>query len=165
MAAPSPRQPATHLALRIAALTLCSISLGGCFGVVAAYGMQMPGMADIALMFGCIAGFGCSPALTLGLKRGPLLPGFAVIILPTIAAAYLGGRFTPPNGGPVIGMAASITTYILTSIAWRILTTKWYPTPAPNACPQCRYDRTGLAEAAACPECGRTPTVPLIRDP
>ncbi|MCX5690375.1 MAG: hypothetical protein NTV94_11435, partial [Planctomycetota bacterium] len=126
---------------------------------------NMPRMADIAFMYGAIVGFACSPALTIGLKRGPLLPGLAFIILPTIAAAYLGGRFTPPNGGPVIGMAASIATYILTSIAWRVLTTKWYPAPAPNACPQCRYDRTGLAEAAACPECGRTPTIPLIRDP
>lgn len=156
---------ASRWMLRTAALTVASIFLGGCFGVVATYAMNVPRMADIAFMFGASAGFACSPALTLGLKRGPLLPGLAVIILPTIAAAYLGGRFTPPNGGPVIGMAASITTYILTSIAWRMLTTKLYPIPAPNACPQCRYDRTGLAEAAACPECGRVPTVPLIRDP
>jgi hypothetical protein len=24
----------------------------------------------------------------------------------------------------------------------------------PNACPKCRYDRTGLAAGAKCPECG-----------
>jgi hypothetical protein len=159
------RHSASRWVLRTAALTVASIVLGGCFGVVATYAMNMPRMADIAFMFGAIAGFACSPALTLGLKRGPLLPGLAVIILPTIAAAYLGGRFTPPNGGPVIGMAASITTYILASICWRVLTTKWYPAPPANACQQCRYDRTGLPEAAPCPECGRTSTVPLIKDP
>lgn len=160
MADPSSRHSASRWALRTAAITLCSIMLGGCFGVVATYAMNVPRMADIAFMFGAIAGFACTPALTIGLKRGPLVPGLAVIILPTIAAAYIGGWFTPPNTGPVLAMAASITTYILTSIAWRMLTSKWYPPPAPNACPQCSYDRTGLAEAAACPECGRMPARP-----
>lgn len=28
---------------------------------------------------------------------------------------------------------------------------------APHLCPKCRYDRTGLAAEAACPECGQLP--------
>jgi hypothetical protein len=142
----------------VVATCVCSIVLGGVFGVVAAVGMGMAFMAEVALIFGAIAGFLCSPVLIFGLLYGPMLSGLAWIAVPTTVAAYVGGALTPPNGDPFLSMLIAISVYLLASIL-RGSVGVMYHRPLPvEACPYCTYDLKGLAQGSVCPECGASRT-------
>jgi len=81
-------------------------------------------------------------------------------------------------GGPPVGppyLVAVLISVRLTAVAGVLAVVgglMWWFTPMPNAageCPACGYDLSGLAEGAACPECGTgarsvrsAPAEPLI---
>ena len=52
-----------------------------------------------------------------------------------------------------------VPSLLITAVAWRndILVRRRERAVRLNRCPNCNYDRTGLAAGAACPECGVTP--------
>jgi hypothetical protein len=143
-----------HKNLRSALLFAYSVLLGGVFGVFAAFGMRMGFMADLALLFGAVAGLFTSPALMFALRHGPVLSGLAWITVPTALAAYAGGLLTPPNDGPFLSMAVSISVYLLASLLRGFAGLKYHQRLPANSCPSCTYDLQGLPPSAACPECG-----------
>jgi hypothetical protein len=145
---------AVHRGSRVATTCVCSIVLGGVFGVVAAVGMGMGLMAHIALIYGAIAGFLCSPVLIFGLRYGPVLSGLAWIAVPTTVAGYVGGTLTPPNGGPFLSMVVAISVYVLASLMRGIVGLKYHRPLPVGSCPYCAYDLKGLAQESVCPECG-----------
>ena len=51
----------------------------------------------------------------------------------------------------------AVVALAITALAWR-LDTLARRRARVGYCPQCSYDRTGLAVAAVCPECGRPPS-------
>ncbi len=133
---------------------VCSIVLGGAFGVLATVGMGAGSMADIALMFGAIAGLLCSPALIFGLWHGSMFWGLVWIALPTSIAAYVGGMLTPPNAGPTPSMVIAISVYVLASLVRGVVGVVYLRPPPAGACARCAYDLRGLAPDLVCPECG-----------
>lgn len=151
---------AKHRGLRAAASVICSIVLGAGFGVVAAagmgMGMGMGFMAEVAAVFGAIAGLICSPALVFGLWHGPIFSGLAWIVTPTVVAAYVGGVLTSANGGPFLSMVVAISVYVLASCVRGIVGIERYRPRPIDACRSCGYDLTGLARGTVCPECGGT---------
>jgi len=149
---------ARHRSWHTAAYCVLSIILGAGFGVVAAVGMRMAFMADIALIYGAVAGFLFSPVLVFGLRRGPVMSGLAWIAAPTITAAYVGGAITPPNGGPFLSMVVAISVYVLASFVRGVVGLKYYRPPPAGACQSCAYDLKGLSDETTCPECGASRT-------
>lgn len=139
-------------------MCVCSIVLGGVFGVVAALGMGMPSTVDLALLFGAIAGLVCSPGLIFGLWYGPKGSGLAWIAVPTIVAGYVGGASTPPNAGPFLSMAIAISVYLLASLVRGIVGLKYHRPVPVDGCLKCGYDLQGLAPESVCPECGTSRT-------
>lgn len=129
------------------------------FGGLAAIGMGAGFVADVGVMLGGIVGLVCSPALMFGLRHGPWLLGLVFIAVPTAVAAFIDGRLTPPNGGPLLSLFLAVSVYLLASYVRGRIGLKWYPPPGPNACIHCAYDRTGLAPDAVCPECGAPPPI------
>ncbi len=142
------------MVVRTFASCVGSIALGGIFGAVAAIGMGAGFMAELGFFFGAIVGLLCSPALISGLRYGPWLLGLVLIAAPTTLVAYIGGRLTPPNGGPLVSMGLAVAVYISASLVRGAIGKRRYGPPPPGVCEHCRYDRTGLAAGAVCPECG-----------
>jgi len=111
-------------------------------------------MAPIGFFFGAIVGLSASPALIFALRRGSWLVGLLSVSVPTAIAAYVGGLLTPSNDGPVLSFLIALACFLTASWTRGVIAAKLDPPPPPGACPQCRYDRTGLAPSAVCPECG-----------
>jgi hypothetical protein len=66
--------------------------------------------------------------------------------------------FVPPLGPRRIPLwFAIVGLLVATAIAWRLDTLARRRAKL-NLCPKCNYDRAGLAAAAVCPECGRSPS-------
>lgn len=133
---------------------VCSIALGGVFGVIATFAMGMRVMTDFGLLFGAFAGFACSPALAFALRYGPWFPGVVWIALSTAIAAFIGGILTPPNDGPFLSMAISISVYVLASLQRGAIGWRRYRQPPAGMCESCGYNLAGLAPGVPCPECG-----------
>lgn len=153
MAARSPNSTA-HKNIRAGLLFACSVLLGGVLGVVAAFGMHVGFMADLALLFGAVAGLLTSPALMFALRHGPVLSGLAWIAVPTAIAAYIGGVLTPRNDGPFLSMAISISVYLLATLLRGLAGLKYHRQLPADSCPSCTYDLQGLPPSTVCPECG-----------
>jgi hypothetical protein len=67
---------------------------------------------------------------------------------------YFGGRVWRVDL-PLWALATAAA--VVSVLAWHLDTLARRRT-LPNLCPKCNYDRAGLAEGAACPECGSTPS-------
>lgn len=149
-----------HRGRRTTASAVSSILLGAMFGLTATLGLQKGFMADVALLYGAVAGLISSPALVFGLWHGPWASGVVWIAVPTTVAAYVGGVLTPVNGGPVPSMAVAISVYLMASLVRGIIGLTHYRPPPAGTCPSCAYNLEGLARGSVCPECGASITKP-----
>jgi hypothetical protein len=122
--------------------------------VSAAIGMGAGFVAEFGFFFGLIIGLICSPALISAVRLGPWFVSVLLIGAVSVVAAYLGGL---AKRGPFVSIAASVPTYLVACAARSAIGRRLYPPLPPSACVTCGYDRTGLSQSAACPECGVRP--------
>jgi len=143
---------------------VCSVILGGVFGVIALVGLGIPitsdmlFMAFVAFVFGAIAGFLCSPALILGLWHGHWLVGVLWIAIPTAVAAFISGWLTRSTDNLLAIMLISMTVYVIVSLLRGLICLMRYKRLRLPQCNLCGYETTGLAPRAVCPECGAATT-------
>lgn len=138
--------------VRGAALAGISGASGLTFSILAL--RSTPMSTAVAAMMGAIVGLLLAPGFVWAAWYGGAGRAFTVIIIPTMAGAWLCGRILHQLS-PMPGVIASGLIYMVSCVAYGVWTRRVESRRARGVeCESCGYSLIGLPRGAVCPECG-----------